>query len=114
MDRSLIPAYLDIPSQHWEAMADAIGEAETERLYGPRRELFNTANAVSTLYTDEEPIFAGRAPMRTLVVVGLLAALLLILVVIGGIRGETPKSQIPTNIGDACVLEYGHIQRCLS
>jgi hypothetical protein len=55
MDRYLLPSHLITSQAHWDAMADALGDADTLELYGPRPELANTADYVRPLYNDRAP-----------------------------------------------------------
>jgi hypothetical protein len=79
---------------HWEAMADAIGEAETVKLYGTRPERYNSAESVERLY------FADKAPRRALWVAVGLAAVMAFTV---GYAAFRKPVEVPTVI-DPCAL----------
>lgn len=89
-DSPVSSTYL-IPLAHWEAMADILGERETERLYGPRPEELNTAASVERLY------FNDKAPRRVLWVSVLLAAVMAGVVLYGAYRepAERPTAIEP-------------------
>lgn len=115
MDRYLLPSHKITTVGHWEAMADILGEPETEKLYGPRPELVNTSEAVSRLYIDDEAggwIQGG--PMWPVYVAAILAAVTLALVIIGGIRGQhEPASRVRVDIGTACAFTRGQAETCV-
>ncbi len=81
-----ISATYQIPSAHWDAMADILGETETEKLYGERPVEANSAAYCERLYFDQ------RAPRRSVWVAVALALVMAGSVAYGAIHHRDTRA----------------------
>jgi hypothetical protein len=88
---------------HWDALADILGEGETTRLYGPRPELYNSAQCVEKLY------FNDKAPRRAVYVA---IALGLVLAVLVPYRAIHRRAEVPTVLEPCALVLTTNGQQC--